>query len=51
MENFMVDIHLGGISRIELWRRLAASHAVIFKTEVDNESTRQEAKASSSPAP
>ena len=44
----VVDIHLGGISGIELRRRLAASgsrHAVIFMTAVDNENTRMEAMA------
>ena len=44
----VVDIHLGGISGIELRRRLAASgsrHAVIFMTAVDNENTRREAMA------
>ena len=44
----VIDIHLGGISGIELGRRLAASgstHAVIFMTAVDNELTRKEAMA------
>ena len=44
----VVDIHLRGISGIELRRRLAASgatQAVIFMTAVDNESTRKEAIA------
>ena len=44
----VIDIHLGGISGIELRRRLAASgstHAVIFMTAVDNELTRKEAMA------
>jgi FixJ family two-component response regulator len=44
----VVDIHLGGISGIELRRRLAASgsrHAVIFMTAVDSENTRRDAMA------
>jgi DNA-binding NarL/FixJ family response regulator len=40
------DIHLGGISEIELQRRLAASGSkwpVIFTTANDDEATRNEA--------
>jgi FixJ family two-component response regulator len=42
----LVDIHLGGISGIDLKRRLASSSSrlpVIFMTAIDNEATRQEA--------
>jgi FixJ family two-component response regulator len=42
----VVDIHLGGISGIELKRTLTYSGSdfpVIFMTAVDNEATRQEA--------
>ena len=42
----LLDIHLGGISGIELQRRLAASGSkwpVIFMTANDNEATRNEA--------
>jgi FixJ family two-component response regulator len=42
----LVDIHLGGISGIELQRRLAASGSkwpVIFMTANDDEATRNEA--------
>ena len=42
----LLDIHLGGISGIELQRRLAASGSkwpVIFMTANDNEATRHEA--------
>jgi FixJ family two-component response regulator len=42
----LLDIHLGGLSGIELRRQLAASHAklpVIFMTAVDNEGLRQQA--------
>jgi FixJ family two-component response regulator len=42
----LLDIHLGGISGIELHRKLTASGEelpVIFMTAVDNEATRQEA--------
>ena len=42
----VVDIHLGGISGIDLKRRLIASGSdfpVIFMTAVDTEATRQEA--------
>jgi FixJ family two-component response regulator len=42
----LLDIHLGGISGIELQRQLISSGAdlpVIFMTAVDNETTRQEA--------
>jgi len=42
----VVDIHLGGISGIDLKRRLIASGSdfpVIFMTAVDSEATRQEA--------
>ena len=42
----LVDIHLGGISGIDLKRRLTSSGSdlpVIFMTGIDNEATRQEA--------
>ena len=42
----VVDIHLGGISGIDLKRELASSGSnlpVIFMTAIDNEVTRQEA--------
>jgi len=42
----LLDIHLGGISGIELQRRLAASGStcpVIFMTAIDDDFTRQEA--------
>jgi FixJ family two-component response regulator len=42
----LLDIHLGGISGIDLQRRLISSGAdlpVIFMTAIDNETTRQEA--------
>ena len=42
----VVDIHLGGISGIDLKRRLTSSGSdfpVIFMTAVDSETTRQEA--------
>ncbi len=42
----LLDIHLGGISGIELQRRLAASGSkcpVIFMTANDNEATRNDA--------
>ena len=42
----LVDIHLSGISGIDLQRRLTSSGTdlpVIFMTAIDNESTRQEA--------
>jgi FixJ family two-component response regulator len=42
----VVDIHLGGISGIDLKRRLIASGSdfpVIFMTAIDSEATRQEA--------
>ena len=42
----LLDIHLGGISGIELQRRLAASGStcpVIFMTAKDDETTRNEA--------
>src|SRR6202795_3500554 len=42
----LLDIHLGGISRIELQRRLAASGSkwpVIFMTANDDEPTRNQA--------
>lgn len=42
----LLDIHLGGISGIELQRRLAASGSkcpVIFMTALDDASTRQDA--------
>jgi FixJ family two-component response regulator len=44
----LLDIHLGGISGIELRRRLAASGAgcpVIFMTAIDDDATRNEAMA------
>jgi FixJ family two-component response regulator len=43
---FLLDIHLGGISGIELRQRLAASGSncpVIFMTAIDDEATRNEA--------
>ena len=42
----LLDIHLGGISGIELQRRLAAAGSkcpVIFMTAIDNEAARNEA--------
>jgi FixJ family two-component response regulator len=42
----LLDIHLGGISGIELQRRLAASGSacpVIFMTAIDDDATRKEA--------
>jgi FixJ family two-component response regulator len=42
----LLDIHLGGISGIDLQRQLTSSGAdlpVIFMTAIDNEATRQEA--------
>ena len=42
----VVDIHLGGISGIDLQRQLASSGRdlpVIFMTAIDNEATRREA--------
>jgi FixJ family two-component response regulator len=42
----VLDIHLGGISGIDLQRRLTLSGTdlpVIFMTAIDNEATRQEA--------
>jgi FixJ family two-component response regulator len=39
------DIHLGGISGIDLQRRLTSSRtdlSAIFMTAIDNETTRQE---------
>jgi FixJ family two-component response regulator len=42
----LLDIHLGGISGIDLRRRLTSSGSelpVIFMTAIDNEATRQEA--------
>src|SRR5260370_25155104 len=45
---FLLDIHLGGMSGIDLRRRLAASGStvpVIFMTAFDDEATRQEAVA------
>ena len=45
---FVLDIHLGGMSGIELRRRLAASGCtvpVIFMTAFDDEATRLEAVA------
>ena len=42
----LLDIHLGGISGIDLQRRLTTSGTdlpVIFMTAIDNEATRQEA--------
>jgi FixJ family two-component response regulator len=44
----LLDIHLGGISGIELQRRLAASGSgcpVIFMTAIDDDATRGEAMA------
>ena len=44
----LLDIHLGGISGIELKRRLAASGSdcpVIFMTAIDDDATRREAMA------
>jgi FixJ family two-component response regulator len=44
----LLDIHLGGISGIELRRRLTASGStcpVIFMTAIDNDDTRSEAMA------
>ncbi len=43
----VVDIHLGGISGIELRRQMAATGSklpVIFMTAVDDEATQREAK-------
>jgi FixJ family two-component response regulator len=45
-ECLLLDIHLGGISGVDLKRRLAASGRnlpVIFMTAVDDEATRKEA--------
>lgn len=45
---FVFDIHLSGMSGIELRRRLAASGCtvpVVFMTAFDDEATRQEAMA------
>jgi FixJ family two-component response regulator len=42
----LLDIHLGGISGIDLQRRLTSSGTdlpVIFMTAIDNEATRQQA--------
>jgi FixJ family two-component response regulator len=42
----LLDIHLGGMSGIDLQRRLTSSRTdlpVIFMTAIDNETTRQEA--------
>ena len=42
----LVDIHLGGMSGIDLKRRLTSSGSpmpVIFMTAIDNEATRKEA--------
>jgi FixJ family two-component response regulator len=42
----LLDIHLGGISGLDLQRRLTSSGTdlpVIFMTAIDNEATRQEA--------
>jgi FixJ family two-component response regulator len=42
----LLDIHLGGISGVDLQRRLTSSGTdlpVIFMTAIDNEATRQEA--------
>jgi FixJ family two-component response regulator len=42
----LVDIHLGGMSGIDLKRRLASSGSnmpVIFMTAIDNDATRQDA--------
>jgi FixJ family two-component response regulator len=44
----LLDIHLGGISGIELKRRLAAAGSncpVIFMTAIDDDATRKEAMA------
>jgi FixJ family two-component response regulator len=44
----LLDIHLGGISGIELKRRLAAMESgcpVIFMTAIDDDATRSEAMA------
>ena len=44
----LLDIHLSGISGIELQRRLAAAGSkrpVIFMTAIDDDSTRKEAMA------
>ena len=44
----LLDIHLGGISGIELRRRLAASGSdcpIIFMTAIDDDATRSEAMA------
>jgi FixJ family two-component response regulator len=44
----LLDIHLGGISGIELRRRLAASGSacpVIFMTAIDDDATRSDAMA------
>ena len=43
---FLVDIHLGGMSGIDLKRRLTSTGSrmpVIFMTAIDNAATRQEA--------
>ena len=48
---FVLDIHLGGMSGIELRRRLTASGCtvpVIFMTAFDDEATRREALAAGS---
>jgi FixJ family two-component response regulator len=45
---FLLDIHLGGMSGIDLRRRLAASGStapVIFMTAFDDDATREEAIA------
>ena len=45
-ECLILDVHLGGISGIDLKRQLTASGSnlpVIFMTAIDTESTRQEA--------
>jgi FixJ family two-component response regulator len=45
-EVLLLDIHLGGISGIDLKRRLISSGSdlpVIFMTAIDNEATRREA--------
>lgn len=42
----LLDIHLGGISGIELQRRLASSgatHPIIFMTAIDDDAIRMEA--------
>lgn len=42
----LLDIHLGGMSGIELQRRLTASgtaYPIIFMTAIDDEATRKEA--------